>query len=209
MEQVVICPHCGNETNLEVVYSIETPEKVYSMNDPDDFIELDTTYYLTQCKTCLSIALYCDTEADEKQGKLSEAYICYPAQKLYHDYIPLSIRETYTEAKRIKNISPTAFAVMIRRGLEFICKEKKAKGRNLNQQLRDMGKSEIIPHTLVEMGDTLRFLGNLGAHATEYKIDRNEAQAMDDFFSAMIEFVYIAPEKLNKVKEIIKKKQKH
>jgi predicted nucleic-acid-binding Zn-ribbon protein len=207
MEQIVTCPHCGNETTHEILYTVETSEKAYSIIDIDDMIDFDVTFYLTKCVTCKDISLFWDSEIDEIQGKLSEATICYPKHNYFGEEIPNTIVQTYNEARRIKNISPTAFAVMIRRGLEFLCQEKKAKGKNLYNQLADLGKTGIIPNTLVEMGDTLRFLGNQGAHATNYKIGKTEVQAIDDFFIAMLEYVYIGPAKLNRLKETIKLKQ--
>lgn len=206
MEQIVTCPHCGNETAHEILKIVETSEKAFSTVSPDDFFDFDITFYLTKCKTCFNISLFADTEMDEKQGKLSEATICYPRQSYFGDEVPETITKTYKEARRIKNISPTSFAVMIRRGLEFLCIDNKAKGHTLDTQLEDLGKKGIIPRTLVEMGDTLRFLGNKGAHATNYEIGMTEVQAMDDFFIAMIEYVYIAPAKLDRLKEAIKLK---
>lgn len=206
MEQIVTCPHCGNETAHEIIFEVDSTERAFSPLNSDDYIDFCVTYYLTSCKTCLSISLFWDSEIDERHGKLSEATICYPRQSDFGNDVPESIIKTYREARRIKNISPTSFAVMIRRGLEFLCIDKKAKGRTLIKQLEDLGKTGIIPQTLFEMGDTLRFLGNKGAHATDYKIGITEIQAMDDFFIAMIEFVYIAPAKLYRLKETIKSK---
>lgn len=208
MEQIVTCPHCGNETTHEIIHKVETSEKAFSTSDSDNFFEFDVTYYLTKCKTCFQISLFGDSEIDEIQGKLCEAGICYPRQSYFGDEVPETIKQTYNEARRIKNILPTAFAVLIRRGLEFLCIDKKAKGQTLYKQLEDLGQTGIIPRTLVEMGDTLRFLGNKGAHATNYKIGITEVQAMNDFFIAMLEYVYIAPAKLNRLRETIKLKQK-
>lgn len=207
IEQLTTCPHCGNDTIHEILYSITTTDKAYSTNNPEDFIFFDISYYLTMCKTCLNISLFYDTEDDENQGELNDAYICYPKQKNLGNEIPESIMQNYREAIKIKNISSTAFAVMIRRGLEFLCKENSAKGQTLKKQLEDLGAKGIIPSTLAEMGNTLRFLGNIGAHATKYKIDRSEVQAMDDFFIAMLEYVYVGPAKLARLKESIKIKQ--
>jgi hypothetical protein len=206
MEQIIPCPHCGNETAQEILFEETITETVYSLNDPDDSYDFDVTYYLTKCITCKSISLFNDCEINDSQGNLSEANICYPEQKKLGIEIPSIVAKTYREAIRIRNISPPAFAVMIRRGLEFLCKDKKAKGKTLKDQLEDLGRSGIIPTTLAEMGDALRFLGNIAAHATNYKIDRTEVKAMDDFFLAMLEYVYIGPAKLNRLKEFIKTK---
>lgn len=174
MEQIVTCPHCGNETTHEIISEVESSERAYSTLNDDEFIDLDVKYYLTRCKTCFCISLFWDSEVDEHQGRLEEATICYPKQKYFGDEVPESIIKTYEEAKRIKHISPTSFAVMIRRGLEFLCLDKRATGRTLNKQLENLSKTGVIPQTLFEMVDTIRFLGNQGAHATVYKIGTTE-----------------------------------
>jgi ribosomal protein S27E len=206
MEQIVSCPHCGNETTHEILKQVNASEKMYSTLKPDNWFEINVTFYLTRCKTCRNISLFADSEIDEKQGKLSEASIFYPKQNYFGNEVPETILKTYKEAKRIKNISPTAFAVMIRKGLEFLCIDKKAKGKTLNTQLKDLSKNGIIPQTLIEMGDTLRFLGNQGAHATNYAMGYPEVESIDDFFTAMIEYVYVAPAKLDRLKETIREK---
>jgi hypothetical protein len=208
MEQIIPCPHCGNETTQEVIFETSISETFYLSSDPDDSCDFDITYYLTKCITCNSLSLFYDAEFYDNQGNLSEATLCYPEHKKLGIEIPSTVANTYREASRIRNISSEAFAVMIRRGLEFLCQDKKAKGETLKNQLEDLGSKGIIPNTLVEMGDALRFLGNIGAHATNYKIDRTEIKVMDDFFLAMLEYVYIAPAKLTQLKESIKKKTK-
>jgi hypothetical protein len=206
MEQIVSCPHCGNETTHEILKQANASEKMYSTFKPDDWFEIDITFYLTRCKTCRNISLFADSEVDERQGRLSEASIFYPKQNYFGNEVPETILKTYKEAKRIKNISPTAFAVMIRKGLEFLCIDKKAKGKTLSTQFKDLSKNGIIPKTLIEMGDTLRFLGNQGAHATNYDIGYPEVESIDDFFTAMIEYVYVAPAKLDRLRETIREK---
>lgn len=64
----------------------------------------------------------------------------------------------------------------------------------------------IIPAKLADMSDALRYLGNLGAHATEYHIDKSEVSSMDGFFTAMLEYVYVGSSKLDKLKKSIENK---
>lgn len=103
--------------------------------DPNDTFEYQVNYYLTSCITCKGISLYSDNEFDEAIGSLEEAVKCYPREKDFGSEVPLSILKTYKEANRINNISPPAFAVMIRKGLEYLCIDQKAKGRTLEEQL--------------------------------------------------------------------------
>lgn len=206
-ERIIQCAHCGNETVHGLLYVAKTVQQAYSAIDEEETIDYEISYYLTRCKTCKGISLFADDEFDDIQGDISKATLCYPKQKKFGDEIPELILKTYLEAKRIQQISSTAFAVMIRRSLEYLCKHQKAKGHTLKNQLDDLALKGIIPANLAAMGETLRELGNVGAHASSYKIDRTEVRAMDDFFIAMLEYVYVGPSKLQKLKESIKKKK--
>ncbi len=204
--QIIECLHCGNETQHEVIFSVDSQDKAYSTSNPDETMDFQITYSLTRCSTCDNISLFVNTEFDENPNNLWEAHVCYPHEKKIDKVVPEVITKNYYEAKKVKKISKPAFAIMIRRGLEFLCKDQKAKGRSLKNKLSDLVNRGIIPSTLSEMGDTLRFLGNAGAHASDYEIDRIEIQAMDDFYLAMIEYVYVTPNRLKRIKESIDKK---
>jgi hypothetical protein len=88
----------------------------------------------------------------------------------------------------------------------LLCKDKSAVGNNLKDQIDDLAAKNIIPLTLSQMGHTLRTLGNIGAHASEYKLDITEVRAMRDFIVAMLEYVYVAPAKLENLRGSIKTK---
>lgn len=46
------------------------------------------------------------------------------------------------------------------------------------------------------MTDVLRILGNIGAHADDMDINLAHTWAIDQFFRAVLEYVYVAPGKL-------------
>jgi len=48
----------------------------------------------------------------------------------------------------------------------------------------------IISQELSDWGDQLRVIGNLGAHATNEKIDRQDATEAIDFLQAILEILY-------------------
>jgi hypothetical protein len=178
----------------------------YTTGNPEDSMDIEIYYSLTKCTTCREISLFVNTEYDDDRGDLKEAILCYPHENKVAKEIPEIIAKNYAEAKKVMKISRPAFAIMIRRGLEFMCQDQQAKGKTLKAKLDNLVSSGIIPSILAEMGDTLRSLGNIGAHAADYKTDREEVEAMNDFFISMIEYVYVAPFKLSKLKESIKKK---
>jgi len=207
-ESIVICPHCGNKTPHVIKAQTSSPEEVYDTHG--EFVgEIENYYYLTECKTCKSICLFTDWEASDNPGNLTEATLLYPSKRKLGEAIPHEINKSYEEAKKVENISPNAFAVLIRRSLELLCRDQKAKGNNLKEQIADLSSRGVIPNTLVEMADTLRFMGNIGAHEIEFDFDKSEIHAIDDFLVAMLEFVYVAPNKIKNLRDSISKKSKN
>jgi hypothetical protein len=204
-EIILICSHCGNKAPHVMKTQISSREVVFDMNS-EPLGEIENYFYLTECKTCNGICLYSDWEASDNPGDLQKASLLYPAPRALGEAIPKEIRKSYEEARKVEKISPNAFAVLIRRSLELLCKDQKAKGNNLKEQIADLSAKGIIPTTLVEMAETLRFIGNIGAHKIEVDIDLEETSAIDDFLVAMLEYVYVAPNKIKKLRESISKK---
>jgi len=62
------------------------------------------------------------------------------------------------------------------------------------------------------MAHQLRFLRNIGAHATLGELTRGEAPILDDLCNAILEYVYTAPHRVEKVAKRIdelKKRKKN
>jgi hypothetical protein len=49
----------------------------------------------------------------------------------------------------------------------------------------------------------MRHIGNLGAHAGDDDLDFWDAELLDDFFRAIVEYVYVAPSKIERLKQRI------
>ena len=202
-EQILVCPHCGNKAPQEIKCTAFGTEEIEIGGNT---IDIKTYTIFVQCKTCLEASVYWDWEESNEPGNLKEAPLLFPSTKKFSG-IPKAIQDSYDEAKRVQKISPTAFAVLIRKALEYLCREQTASGNSLKEQLENLAERNIIPATLSRMANALRYFGNIGAHSTEVKIGSEEAGVMDDFFIAVIEYVYVAPEKLNKLSKQLKDKK--
>lgn len=202
-EQILVCPNCGNKASQEIKCHAIGSEEIDIGPDNGGTHQVETYYFFVQCKTCLETSVYWDWEESSDTGDLKEAILLFPSTKKFSG-IPKDIKDSYDEAKRVQKISPIAFAILIRKGLEYLCREQNASGNSLNEQLKDLAKKNIIPATLSRMAHALRYFGNLGAHSSGVKIGSEEAGVMDDFFIAVVEYVYVAPEKLNKLTEKLK-----
>lgn len=150
--------------------------------------QYDGLYLVARCETCKEILLY---------HSIYDAAptLIFPNITLGQT-VPEEISKLYDEATRIKSIAPNAFAVQIRRALEAICVDRGSNRKNLAAQLKELGEKGEIPKTLSEASDILRVIGNVGAHANKRDVHPLQVLALDEFFKAIIEYVYVSPSKI-------------
>jgi hypothetical protein len=172
------------------------------MTDGDE-IPFDATYFIARCETCREILIY--YSSTEEDFQLAELY--WPDIGL-NKSVPKEVSHIYDEAIRIKHLAPNAFAVQIRRALEAICKDRGTRKHNLAQQLNELAEKGEIPKTLSEASDILRLIGNVGAHASETEVHPLQAIAIDQFFKAIVSYVYVSPAMIKEFKENMKKYSK-
>jgi hypothetical protein len=79
---------------------------------------------------------------------------------------------------------------MVRRTLEAIGKEFDPKARRLFDGLRAMKDRGAISEELLQWGDQLRFLGNIGAHPTADVVTPEDGRDALEFLNAIAETIY-------------------
>lgn len=201
-EQIARCPHCGNNTPHIILHREERTEMLYSV-EGEPIAPCGIYYYMTKCRTCGKISLFSNYDFNDDGVSLSTSDILFPAAWQMTDSVPKGIAECYAEAKKVEKISPTAFSALIRKALESITKEKKAHGNNLKEKVQDLADKKIIPGAMAEMADAIRILGNIGTHDADLKLGEQDVQDMDSFFTTLVEYVYVAPQKLAALKKRI------
>lgn len=199
---VLFCLICCNRTPHKIAgfhsYEIKRPDSFYEQWDgPDDewdFGELPSHvigYWLTVCGTCQEPALFAGLTDDEKDPKC-----VWPDKDDIGDAVPNEVQQAYREATRVRNISPRSFAVEIRRALEAICAEQGIARGKLSKRLPKLFEKTAMPGNLKQVADALRVLGNMAAHYSQSPTSPAEVLTIDEFFRAVIEYVYVAPAKL-------------
>lgn len=195
---VAFCPHCGNTAP-------QSQRGQTTLYLSDDF---NRTYWLASCSTCNEAILYRHDYYEEPFGPDSggdyfhrpERFsLVWPAKGELHAAVPDRIKEIYREAARIKKLSANGFANQIRRALEAVCKDQGETKGSLADKLKELATKNKIPPVLTEMTEIIRRLGNRGSHDDE-DVESQYVEPMDEFFRAVVEYVYIAPEKLKAVK---------
>jgi Domain of unknown function (DUF4145) len=170
-----------------------------------------TTWRLYQCPACEKPTLQeesfleGDPEADKKE--------LYPGERPSLKGLPYKVKEEYSEALKLQNVSLNACANGIRRTLEGVCKEENAVGTDLFEKIKDLAdKQGRIPKQLADMAHLIRMLGNLGSHSDEDEdeVTSKDLTTMIEFVEALLEYIYIAPAKIKLVQDrLAKKKASH
>src|SRR5207245_10904770 len=93
-------------------------------------------------------------------GKLVESF---PAETIDFDAtnIPAKVVGAFEESiKCHANQCFIAAAIMVRKTLEELCRDRQATGGNLKERIRALGTKVVLPHELLNGLDDLRLLGN-------------------------------------------------
>lgn len=221
------CPYCNRPTTLT------TPNK------DGRFIRIDIggdklnyegrvgfTYLAIACPNEDCKQLYLRGSLDEERAYMNGTY--YGAET-YHewqllpessakpqpDYIPQQIVEDYTEACRIKNLSPKASAALSRRCLQGIIRNfwgiKKGSLKEEIDELEDkLSASEW------DAIDAVRSVGNIGAHMEKdvniiVNVKPEEADLLISLIEDLFETWYVArhdrEERQKRLKELAESKK--
>jgi hypothetical protein len=216
-EIFMTCGHCGNKSNCKVKTRCTD-----SGFDDEVYSEANCTWLVLQCPSCWRpILVEVVEEGTTYVDKNSPIYNCmnsrtiylkpyemaevlYPREKSrsYSKHLPYRIQHAYEAALRVKS-EPNAFAVLVGRTLEVICKNENARGRTLADKIRSLANSGRIPDVLGEMATQLRELRNLGAHADEDEdeVTQEDVETIQEFTEAILEYLYVAPSKIARLRD--------
>lgn len=199
------CGHCLNTTPMEIGAKFDHIIQTQYIKEQDYEWELFGCYELLICPACKKASLRYYVW-DESMERGDETYtLLFPIETKMPIGLPENIKNAYNAAISVRNIDVNAYAVLIGRVLEMVCKDRKAKGRSLNDQLKDLSLKGEIPIKLVGIASGLRQLRNIGAHATLGELTIKEAPILDDLSKAILEYVYSAPYLLKKTIDTLKR----
>lgn len=202
IQNIAFCSHCGNTTPQRLVFT-HSYEGVGYDSSTGTKAEYGPPgeYYIALCSTCNDLLLYHNFIDETDREHFSEGTLLFPSNQQLPDSVPDAVRQTYAEAVRIQKVAPNAYAVMIRRALEAICDDRKVQNGSLQKRLAILVERGELPATFAEMTTMLRTLGNAGAHYSSKPVTVPMTWGMDEFFRAIIEYVYIAPSKIEKFRK--------
>ncbi len=103
-----------------------------------------------------------------------ETLVSYPAERIDFDTtnVPATVVEAFEEAITCHaNQCYVAAAIMVRKTLEELCRDRGATGPSLKERIKQLGTTVVLPQELLDGLDDLRLLGNDAAHIESREYD--------------------------------------
>lgn len=197
--QIHTCSHCGNLTNLTLIKEISVEEDFYGLENEYETVVYNI-YYLFKCISCCRVSIYAQLYTNQEKP-INELELVFPKVRNIKNLLPDKVKNTYVEAKRIQNISSTAFMILIRKSLEQICVDQNANGKNLYEKILKLSDKGIIPKKIMNLASLIRHIGNISSHENDL-IDVWDVEIVDEFFHIIAEYIYSLDNQIS----IIKKK---
>jgi hypothetical protein len=176
------CGYCKNKSKLTVrakyIQYLEDDEDEYE----DDDRRTRRTWSILECLACKRLNLGESIFEFEE----FEEEIIYPfaSNEKRLKPLPEPVERAYNSALKVAD-EPNAFAVLIGRVLEMICKYESAEGQVLADKLRNLADAGRIPPTLAIMAHQLKKLRNLGAHVDDDEVQTSDISIIKDFVDAI------------------------
>lgn len=116
-----------------------------------------------------------------------------------HPSVPLPIASAFQEAVQALSANcPRAAAVMARRTLEAITRDKGETTGTLAQQLNNLATKGLLHPTLADWSKEVRLLGNVGAHFDPINdVSTGDSRQLNDFILELVKFLYVLPFELS------------
>lgn len=201
---IIECPYCEAKVDGEVKGEHESYDP---REDPGPFKAV-----LLKCPVCNNALLggsdYEQTGPTESGW--SSLNRLWPKQETYINWeIPVIARNSLVEARNcFKARAYSACVVMCGRTLEGVCQHHSTKSKTLDHGLKELKDSGIIDDRLYQWSEELRKQRNIGAHATEEKISKDDAKDLLDFAQAICDYVFVLNARFNRFMERKNKGQK-
>ncbi len=184
---VIDCPGCATRVNADIKGSVHDHES-------------DAAIVLVKCPSCdgpivgLS-EIYQNEHNDFVYGHAERVWPA-PSTVELSISIPEGARRDIKDAQKcISHGIYSASVVLCGRAIERLTKIKVPGSKNLSDGLSELKTQGIIDERLFQWANALRKERNLGAHATDEEVTKENANDILAFTVAIFEYVYTLSEK--------------
>lgn len=190
LSKLISCRHCGSISKMEILGNVVNQDEIG--DDDHGYYISGTTYSILNCPACSKVNIVSYDWYEEMEEEVSYDFL-YPHNPSYPLGLPDKILSAYKAAEKVKSIDVNAYAILMRRLLELVCFDKKAKSGTLASMLKELADKNEIPQKLVKVASGLKDFGNIGAHAGSGELTEKEIPIVNALCSAILEYLYSAP----------------
>ncbi len=203
------CRHCGNRGLMKYIGKTGWVVEDNHENLFDSELLEHMDYYIFECPVCyrpVIVSEYCLDISDE----IPKTTIEYPSINVSHEGVPNEIYSAFESAIKTKGIDYSICLLSLRRVLEMICNDKGAKGQTLENKIRDLVESKLLPEMIGDACWIIRQLGNEAAHSDKIEVYSYDVEQVIGYVGTIIDYLYSMPHRISKMKEtIIKRKSQN
>lgn len=215
------CPHCSNFITITNENCRRQVNEGFTRSEDEKHYFI-STFILCPNPSCGQESLLASLNFWKKneyhESPLGKAYkewqlIPEPRPRTWPDNVPVAIRQDYSEAVLICELSPKASATLSRRCLQGIIRDVyKVNERTLSKEI-DKIKDKVDEETF-KIIETIRQFGNIGAHMERdisiiIDIDPDEAQILIQLIETLIQKWYIDdPKHKQRIEDLTTKAEK-
>lgn len=201
-----LCPHCGTAATFAPVASADA-------NNARIDLKRDRGKVKTQIAVCHACSCLLFGAADRDTGS-SGRFAMWP-NETWPDRAPIDlehdIRKAYDEARAVFGLSPTASAVLARRCLQHVIRERlQIRENTLFQQIEKAVKREELSKPTKDALHHVREIGNWAAHpsvdygsadqaSTIIEVTREEAEYTIESVEMLFDDLYVAAKRAEKM----------
>ena len=198
----VPCSQCSGRTSHEVVLSVD---------QTGEFAKIDyhwiTHFQIVRCCGCRLLSFREASSNSHAYNKIADCeWEFHVDERLYPSrleglkdlgaearYLPVETKRVYEETiKALNNNSPVLAGIGLRALVETVCKERKAKGPNLQAKIDNLATQNVLTPAGAIILHKIRTLGNAAAHEVKPHSESQLALGMG-IVEHMLRAVYILP----------------
>jgi hypothetical protein len=197
----LLCPHCGTRTKFIPIHSA-----VVKRDDEYGLMETEKDYhYICKCDYCDDVVYIKFWEVDFDPDWHFGYEFHYPVSKFDYNYheLPDTILLALSEAHTCLNARAyLACVVMCRRTIEAILKDRGASAKsNLAESIKSLTNNHSIHESMMHLADLVRVVGNIGAHASDLKVEDTQARETYELTKKLVDMLYVIPKHAEATKE--------
>lgn len=215
---IVACPHCNAKVAAEQTGVAERSYWIEEAGEP--FAERLHVGNCPKCKTMIAGTSQQTAfeNIDSEYDEWSDVVRVYPdPPRTFTSYrIPAAVKQSLTEADKVIQAGAyLAACIMFGRALEAVCRNvlltkdelENHKRLMLGEGLKQLKAKNVIDQRLFDWSQQLQAFRNMAAHADDTPISREDAQDLQAFVHAIIEYIYDLADRYEEFKARIARRE--